>query len=87
MKDQLPESVLKRNTKADFMIAFHWHWPELEDALIRKQRGFESQYDWVAPAAVTKLYEQGLKSLDSGWPELMLWTLFACEAIPEQRKT
>ena len=85
MKHHLPESVLNRNTKADFMIAFRWHWSELEDVMLRKQGRGESQWKWVAPEAVTKLYEHGMKSLDSGWPEWMLWTLFACESIAKKR--
>ncbi|MBC7597953.1 MAG: asparagine synthase (glutamine-hydrolyzing) [Polaromonas sp.] len=86
MKEQLPDIVLKRNTKADFMIAFQWHWPELADALIQAPGSSSEQCDWVSKVEVAKLYEQGMTPIHSGLTEWMLWTLFACESIPEKRK-
>ena len=81
MKHQLPDIVLKRNTKADFMIAFQWHWPELANALIQDPGSSSCQCDWISKAEVVKLYEQGKTPNHSGWAEWMLWALFACDAI------
>lgn len=83
MKDLLPLSVLERNTKADFMVAFRWHWPELKEALMQRKEGSDRVQRWVNPAHVQRLYDQGSAIEHSGWPEWLLWTLFACDAMLE----
>ena len=75
----LPELVLNRETKANFMVAFHWHLEPMTEALTQLIPTRRSQ--WVQAPAVRAMCASQRKPKHLGWPELMLWTLFTCDAL------
>jgi asparagine synthase (glutamine-hydrolysing) len=78
MATLLPESVLARKTKADFMVAFRWSAAEIRDGL---SGALPTLADWVAADSVRMvLRDYGDPRLDGG-PEWRAWTLFACHTM------
>ncbi|RPI72708.1 MAG: hypothetical protein EHM38_01530, partial [Geobacteraceae bacterium] len=75
----LPEKVLMRETKADFMIAFRQYMPEMKETLTRNIPARHPE--WILTKGVVDLYEQSGKLEYSGWPEWMMWSLFGCDAL------
>ena len=79
MTGLLPELTLGRDSKASFMVTFSWQLAELERELTRRTRGHG--YGWVERPMVRKVIAQVGDCSHGGWPELMLWSLFLCDAI------
>ena len=79
MTGLLPELVLKRDSKASFMVTFRWQMEEVKKELI--QRIPVQGRNWVEPHLVKKMFKKVEDSKYGGWPELMLWTLFMCDMI------
>ena len=80
MQGFLPADVLKRTTKADFMVTYRTYLAGMgplfnEEILKRRER-------WINTPKVLKSYEQTQPgpTLD-GMPEWQLWGLFGCDAI------
>ena len=78
MRGLLPERILKRETKADFMVTFHWHLAEMGDFFCRDV--FQSGRAWVNPGRVSGLFKE-IGHTEDGTPEWQLWTLFGCDAL------
>jgi asparagine synthase (glutamine-hydrolysing) len=75
----LPETVLSRETKASFMIAFRRHLEDMTEILTEQIPARRCL--WIRPTAVGAYCARQGNPKYSGWPELMLWTLFTCDAI------
>jgi asparagine synthase (glutamine-hydrolysing) len=81
MAGLLPDVVLQRHSKADFMNTFRVYWPELRQAVNDIARAHEPHGSPVVPGKVSKLYEQGSLGHAYGWPEWLLWGLFGSECV------
>lgn len=79
MKGLLPEAVLTRGTKADFMIAFRQYLPEMERLLTQDIPA--RRPGWVNGSDAVRVYDQAADTQYGGWPEWMLWALFGCDAL------
>ena len=79
MAGLLPESVLTRTNKADFMITFQWHHKELVEAFGHRCPGAAAR--WVDGDHVAEFFAQFGYPQFEGAPEWKLWTLFGCEAL------
>jgi asparagine synthase (glutamine-hydrolysing) len=80
MTTLLPESVLTRTSKADFMVAFRWSSAELRDSLAK---AFEALSSWVSPEGLLKVLQDYENPLLAGWPDWQVWTLYGCHAMRE----
>jgi hypothetical protein len=67
-----------RETKAEFMIAFCWHLPELEAAL---SDIVPARSAWVAVDRVADMHTGVQDPTRSDSPEWKLWSLFGCDAL------
>jgi len=74
----LPESVLGRTSKADFMVAFRWNSGELRDSLTEALAALS---DWVSPEGLLKVLQDYADPLLAGWPDWRVWTLYGCHAL------
>lgn len=80
MAGLLPELVLQRRNRADFMVAFRRHADEIgqtlsEELMQQERRG------WVLAEPMRQRYtEFGNKSFD-GVPEWLVWSLFGCSTL------
>lgn len=78
MAGLLPDEVLARTTKADFMVTLRWHLKDLEaDMKARSRRGPDR---WVEAEAAERLFREFGNPRLCGWPEWMLWSWFGCDA-------
>jgi len=75
----LPDKILMRENKADFMITFRQYMPDMKDTLTQDIPA--KHPDWIRANYVVSLYEQSGNPEFSGWPEWMLWTLFGCDSL------
>jgi hypothetical protein len=80
MAGLLPESVLQRTTKADFMVAFRWSSAEIRDRLAE---ALPALSDWVSPEGLLKVLQDYENPLLTGWPDWRVWTLYGCHAVRE----
>jgi asparagine synthase (glutamine-hydrolysing) len=78
MAGLLPESVLGRQSKADFMVAFRWSTAEIRDHLSRASSDLS---DWVAPDRLAAALEGYSDPRLDGLPEWQAWTLYNCESM------
>ena len=79
MTGLLPQMVLERTTKADFMVVFRRYVDEIADAL--SMHALQCGCEWVARDQLhEKLAQWGNPSFE-GDPEWRLWTLFGCIAL------
>jgi asparagine synthase (glutamine-hydrolysing) len=78
MAGLLPESVLRRTTKADFMVSFRWSSAELRDSIAE---GLPALSDWVSPQGLLKVLQDYEDPLLAGWPDWRVWTLYGCHAV------
>ena len=83
MTGLLPESVLQRQTKADFMITFQWHLAAMGEFF--RSEVARSGRTWVDAGQLASLYRQTCAARDPGTPEWRLWTLFGCVALVSAR--
>ncbi|MEE8379131.1 MAG: asparagine synthase-related protein [Gammaproteobacteria bacterium] len=83
MAKLLPKVVLQRQTKADFMIIFQAPLAELREDL----KGLNSMKHsaWVDSRRVEQLWNECNLAGTGGWPELRLWTLFACSCVAKNK--
>jgi asparagine synthase (glutamine-hydrolysing) len=79
MTGLLPESVLQRQTKADFTITFQWHLAAMGE-FFRSELA-RSGRTWVDAGQLASLYRQTCDPRHLGAPEWRLWTLFGCDAL------
>ncbi len=79
MRGYLPETVRARETKAEFVITFLWHLPELEAAFL--SGAVRARTSWVTSERVTQMSERMASAKLSGAPEWKLWSLFGCDAL------
>jgi asparagine synthase (glutamine-hydrolysing) len=78
MAGLLPESVLARKSKADFMVAFRWSTAEVRDHLSRASSALS---DWVPPDRLAAALEGYSDPRLDGLPEWRAWTLYNCESV------
>jgi asparagine synthase (glutamine-hydrolysing) len=83
MTGLLPEAVLQRQTKADFMITFEWHLAAMGE-LFRGELARAGR-TWVDAGQVGSLYRRIGDPTHPGAPEWRLWTLFGCAALVSGR--
>ncbi|MFZ1575499.1 MAG: asparagine synthase-related protein [Chromatiaceae bacterium] len=79
MTGRLPETIIMRETKAEFSITLRWYKSELQEMFTQ-----EASYwacDWVDSGKVAKLHSLGDHLPHSSMPARMLWTLFGCKAL------
>lgn len=79
----LPELVLQRRSKADFMVTFRHYLPELADVLPLAPHLTQ----WLQPGAAAALLRPGKAPDEAAWALWMLWTWFGCDAIAAGRTT
>jgi asparagine synthase (glutamine-hydrolysing) len=78
MTTLLPDAVLGRTSKADFMVAFRWGSAELRDSLLEASASLS---DWVSPESLLKVLQDVENPLLTGWPDWRVWTLHGCHAM------
>jgi asparagine synthase (glutamine-hydrolysing) len=79
MRGLLPESVLQRTDKADFMVAFRRQLDPLIDEL---RRGiFPRHLDWISTGAAQSLCDAYDDPAERGRCEWWLWTFVGCDAL------
>jgi asparagine synthase (glutamine-hydrolysing) len=76
----LPESVLGRTSKADFMVTFQWSSAEIRDSIAGELVVLS---DWVSPEGLLKVLQDYENPLLRDWPDWQLWTLHGCQAMRE----
>ena len=75
----LPEPVLQRQTKADFMITFRWQLAAMGEYFCGELA--RSGRTWFDAAGLASLYRLAGDPMQFGEPEWRLWTLFGCDAL------
>lgn len=81
MRGLLPELVRTRPGKANFMTTFSWSMPGVGALL--QQDWAERAGRWVSCDRIPGFLAAAARQEDHGWPEMLLWNLFACLAIEE----
>jgi asparagine synthase (glutamine-hydrolysing) len=79
MAGLLPQVVLMREDKADFMITFRWHLSEIRDVFFGGSQLRANH--WVDVREVQDIYDQAGRIQEPGWREWLLWTLFGCTVL------
>jgi asparagine synthase (glutamine-hydrolysing) len=79
LRGALPESVLRRTTKADFMSTFRRQLDESEAEL--GSRVAERRRNWIEPDRAVSLIERRREPSLAGWVEWRLWSLAGCDAL------
>jgi asparagine synthase (glutamine-hydrolysing) len=83
MEGYLPEYVRTRETKAEFVITFLWHLPELEEEL---SGGASPAYvDWVETDRIAMMRAAIGDPSRADSPEWNLWSLIGCIALGRRR--
>jgi asparagine synthase (glutamine-hydrolysing) len=79
MQGLLPDLVLNRTTKADFMVTFRRQLDalhsELVDNVVPRRSG------WVQPALAVEMCDNFHNIAFAGWAEWRLWSLVGCDAL------
>ncbi len=80
MRGMLPQRVLDRESKADFMVTYRRYLVEMEDLICREIPS--RRQAWVNASKVRATYRQTQMgpTLD-GMAEWQLWGLFGCDAV------
>ena len=78
MTGLLPESVLERRTKADFLVAFQWSSAEIRDSL---SQALPALSEWVSADCVLKVLRQCDDPRLAGWPQWQAWALQGCHSV------
>lgn len=82
MKRIMPEVVLERRGKAEFSVMFREHLDRMKETMVEtlpRERPW-----WVIPGGVARLFRAYHDSLDPGWPEWILWSLYGCHLFFSQ---
>ena len=79
MKGLLPDMILNRNTKADFMVAFRRQLDamksELMDDIVPRRAA------WVQTERAATICKNYRDDEFAGWAEWWVWTLFGCDGV------
>lgn len=75
----LPERVLQRADKADFMVMFRRQLDPMIEEL--RQRVLPDRLDWISPAAANALCDAYTDPAEVGRCEWWLWAFFGCDAL------
>jgi len=79
MTGLLPETVIQRQSKAEFSVTFREFLTELDHSLgseIIRRRA-----DWVDIPAAEIIMRKRNEERYAGWADTMLWMLFSCDAM------
>lgn len=79
MKGLLPESVLRRSTKAEFSVAFSRNWAELSTHITADL--LAKRADWVHEAEFTSLTNSAFNPDCQEWAMGIAWTLLGLDAV------
>jgi asparagine synthase (glutamine-hydrolysing) len=74
----LPESVLGRTSKADFMLAFRWSSAEIRANLSAASPELSG---WVSSSRLVEVLQEYGNPHLAGGPEWQAWTLLACRTV------
>jgi asparagine synthase (glutamine-hydrolysing) len=74
----LPESVLRRTSKADFMVAFRWSSAEIRASL---SAALPDLAEWVSSGRLLEVLQEYENPRLAGGPEWQAWTLLGCHAV------
>jgi asparagine synthase (glutamine-hydrolysing) len=78
--DLLPECVVKRTSKADFMGTFRTQLKDLgRERIVRTAR---ERGDWVKTEGIDHMVDNLQNCVDLGSVEWKLWTLIGCHSLP-----
>jgi asparagine synthase (glutamine-hydrolysing) len=80
MRDLLPDLVLKRTTKADFMVVFRRQLAGLKPELVNEI--VPRRLSWLQPDRAVEICEHSHEVTFAGWSEWWLWSLIGCDALP-----
>ena len=83
LKGFLPELVLRRTDKADFMVTFRRQLDPLLDGI--RQDLLPRRVDWISTGAATALCDAYRDPAEAGRCEWWLWAFFGCDALVEAR--
>ncbi len=79
MQGLMPESILRRRTKAEFSVVFRGHLDamrnHLTDTLPR------SHPEWLAQNGMRRLFDVYRENPTFGWPLWILWGIYACDGV------
>ncbi|MFT6890504.1 MAG: asparagine synthase (glutamine-hydrolyzing) [Halioglobus sp.] len=82
MQGLLPETVLRRQTKAEFSGTYQHYLDDLEPLLIRD---IPARRPWVNAKTVRQIYDNYGEGQYAGLGEFMLWVLLGCDMLcPEE---
>jgi asparagine synthase (glutamine-hydrolysing) len=83
MKGLLPDTILNRNTKADFMVAFRRQLDtmkaELMDDIVPRRAA------WIQTERAVTMCKDYRDDEFAGWAEWWLWTLVGCDGVSSDR--
>jgi len=82
LKGVLPDLVLKRTTKADFMVAFRRQLDGMPAELFEI---VQHRAAWIQPARAITLCVNYHEVTLAGWVEWWLWFLVGCDALANRR--
>lgn len=82
MQGLLPDLVLNRTTKADFMVTFRRQLDNMQAEL--KSDIVPRRAAWIQPERAISLCDNYHDVTFSGWAEWWLWTLVGCDALPDR---
>lgn len=85
MTGLLPEKILQRHSKADFMVTYRRNLAEAGNSLIRETAIRRSA--WVRPERTGILVHHIGERGHGGWPEVLLWTLMCCDMLAKNHET
>ena len=79
MKGLLPDMILNRNSKADFMVAFRRTLDSAKANLVGEI--MPRRETWIQPEHAGTICENYHEDAFAGWAEWWLWTLVGCDAL------
>ena len=75
----LPEQVLKRQSKAEFSVAFSRYWSKLRPQLVADV--LPRRLDWMEHSGFCDLLSRAFDPQREDWSEGIAWTLFGLDAL------
>ena len=79
MRGLLPDKVLGRTTKADFMVAFHRYLENLDHELAVEV--VPRRAAWLKTGRAREIVGHYHEDSYTGWAEWWLWSLIGCDAL------
>jgi asparagine synthase (glutamine-hydrolysing) len=83
MKGLLPDMILNRNSKADFMVTFRRTLDSAKAILAGEI--MPHRETWIQPKHAGIICENYHEDAFAGWAEWRLWTLVGCDALSEDQ--